>query len=553
MFSVSVPGVLEEREPSLLDAACEDFVNDIAALTPTDATAWGIEGHDGELQDFSPEYWSALAERTREMLMDVDAFDDSTDESDDEEDFDSVDQVTAALLRDRLCLRLDNHYHDEDLRLINNNDSPVQTIRDTFLLMSSATPEAREAISSRLAAVPAALAGYRQSLAEAAAQGKTAPRRQIDALVGQCEDLADSGSALERIGVDPASPEVTAAKAAFGECADWLSEELAPTGTDIDAVGRDRYELLCHQFVGDTVNLDEAYEWALDRLHSLKDQQQAAAHELYGDDTSVRKAYHLLTRDERYLIHGTDAFLDWMREASRQAIAALDVPDELDNLECRIDPAGTGGIFYTPPTDDFSRPGRMWWSVPEDRTTFHTWRELATVFHEGVPGRHLQTTTTLLSDDLNLWRRAVCTVPGYEEGWAFFAEELMGRFGFLDDPGYRMGMLDAQRLGAARVALDIGVHLGKTNPEGTGIWDAAYAKSFLRDNTAMDESSLNFELTRYLGRPGRAAAGALGLRAWSALASDARAAGCASSEFLTRALTLGPMPMSMLRRELLDS
>ena len=33
---------------------------------------------------------------------------------------------------------------------------------------------------------------------------------------------------------------------------------------------------------------------------------------------------------------------------------------------------------------------------------------------------------------------------------------------------YRMGLLDSRRLRLARVMVDIGVHLGKTTPEGTG-------------------------------------------------------------------------------------
>lgn len=79
------------REPSLLDASCDNFLADLAQLTPTDATEWGIEGYEGELQDFSPEYFAAVADRTREMVADLDALDDSTDESDDEDDFDDVD------------------------------------------------------------------------------------------------------------------------------------------------------------------------------------------------------------------------------------------------------------------------------------------------------------------------------------------------------------------------------------------------------------------------------------------------------------------------------
>ena len=125
----------QSRHPSLLDAACDNFVHDLAELSPTEATAWGIPGFEGELQDFSPEYYAAIADRTRDMVADVDALDDTTDESDDEDDFDDVDYVTAAVLRDRLCLELDLHHHGEDMRNLNNIASPVQTIRDTLLLM----------------------------------------------------------------------------------------------------------------------------------------------------------------------------------------------------------------------------------------------------------------------------------------------------------------------------------------------------------------------------------------------------------------------------------
>ena len=124
------------REPSLLDASCDNFLADLAKLSPTDATEWGIEGYEGDLQDFSPDYFTAVADRTREMVADLDALDDSTDESDDDDDFDDVDYVTAAVLRDRLCLELDLHHHGEDIRNLNNIASPVQTIRDTLLLLS---------------------------------------------------------------------------------------------------------------------------------------------------------------------------------------------------------------------------------------------------------------------------------------------------------------------------------------------------------------------------------------------------------------------------------
>ena len=48
----------------------------------------------------------------------------------------------------------------------------------------------------------------------------------------------------------------------------------------------------------------------------------------------------------------------------------------------------------------------MWWSVPKGITEFGTWRELTTVYHEGVPGHHLQVAQTVYrSTLLNRWRR----------------------------------------------------------------------------------------------------------------------------------------------------
>lgn len=547
-----------QRTPSLLDATCDGYVYDLAALSPTDATAWGIEGYDGQLQDFSPDYWAAVADRAREMIADVDALNDGTDDSDDDDDFDEVDHVTASVLHERLSLELDMHHHGEDLRLLNNIESPIQTIRDSFAMMPNSTDEQMDAVRSRLSKVPAALAGYRDSLTEAASQGLVAAYRQIDTLVDQCEHLGDSDSLLERLGVDPDGAEVENAKDAFSFMADWLNDELAPQSSYDDAFGRERYELFSHYFVGDSVNLDEAYTWGLARLHDIVAEQEKIARELYGEGTSIRGAYRKLNHDERYTLHGTDALVEWMQKTADESIAALDgteftIPEQVKTLDARIDPAGSGSIFYTPPASDFSRPGAMWWSVPAGQEVFHTWQELTTVYHEGVPGHHLQIGQAIAeSENLNLWRRVACWNSGHGEGWALYAEKLMKELGYHEDLGTRMGYLDSQRLRAARVVLDIGVHLGKKVPEGTGIWDAGYAKSFLRENTAMDDANLNFEVDRYLGWAGQAPSYSLGQRLWDNTRRDALSEGQTAAEFHSQALKLGSVPMSVLRSEVLN-
>lgn len=545
------------RTPSLLDASCEVFVHDLAALSPTDATAWGISGFEGELQDFSPDYWNAIAERKRDMVADVDAFDDGTDDNDDEEDFDHVDRVTADVLRDRLCLDLALHHQGETLRLLNNIDSPVQTIRDTFLIMPRATEDDIDNIRERLSRVPDAVHGYCESLAEAASQGRVAAIRQIEDVVSQCEDLADEDSILEHLGLDEGDPVVVEAQQAFARVAGWLSEQLAPHAPHDDAVGRDRYEQFSHLHVGEFVDLDEAYTWSLDQLREIDAEQQRLAVELYGPGTSIREAMKKLNMDERYLIRGTEALQEWMQGIADKAITDLqgkyfNIPEQARSVECLIDPAGTGGIFYTQPSDDFSRPGRMWWSVPKNQEIFHTWQELTTVFHEGVPGHHLQISQTLAEKNLNLWRRVACWNSGHGEGWALYAESLMQELGYHEDPGNLMGYYDAQRLRAARVAIDIGIHLNKKNPESTGAWDASYARSFLRENSSMTEAALSFELNRYLGWPGQAASYAIGQRLWKNLRHDALSQGQTMTDFHSKALSYGSIPMSILRDQILD-
>ncbi len=61
---------------------------------------------------------------------------------------------------------------------------------------------------------------------------------------------------------------------------------------------------------------------------------------------------------------------------------------------------------------------------------------------------------------------------GHAEGWALYAERLVRELGYLDDDGDLLGMLDAQLFRAARVVIDIGMHLELEIPAGTGFHEA---------------------------------------------------------------------------------
>jgi uncharacterized protein (DUF885 family) len=174
-----------------------------------------------------------------------------------------------------------------------------------------------------------------------------------------------------------------------------------------------------------------------------------------------------------------------------------------------IAPANDGGIYYNSPSEDWSRPGRMWWSVPDGIDSFATWKEVITIYHEGVPGHHLQISQARAErDNLNRWQRQPCWVSGHGEGWACYAEQFMGELGHLADPGERLEMLDMQLLYAVNTVVDIGVHLELRIPEGAGWskgagehWNRELAWEFLQAHSSLEKQRLRFQAARPPGLP----------------------------------------------------
>ena len=339
-----------------------------------------------------------------------------------------------------------------------------------------------------------------------------------------------------------------------------MLRELAPRAPQADGFGRDRYALWSRYFIGATVDLDETYAWGLDQLAAITAEQTEIARRIAGPGATVEDAIARLDADTARKLHGTDELQRWMQTTADSAIAALDgthftIAEPLHRLECRIAPTQTGGIYYTGPSDDLSRPGRMWWSVPPGIEEFSTWRERTTVYHEGVPGHHLQVGTAVVNrEELNDYRRLASWTSGHGEGWALYAERLMADLGFLDDDGDRLGMLDGQRMRAARVVFDIGVHLGLPAPDelGGGTWDADKGWELLQRNLHQAEGFNRFEWMRYLGWAGQAPSYLVGQRLWLEIREKARAAAAAKGEeldlaaFHSRALNLGSLPLEVL-------
>ena len=550
-----------------IDDLANRYVDEWAPLNPTGATFIGVSGQDDKLDDLSPEGFAAQAELTRRTLAELDPLEPET----------ASELVAKDAMQERLGLELVRYDAGDIASGINVISSALHGLRMVFDLMPTQGEEAVANISARLAGFPRAVEQYKRTLLEEAARGNVSASVQMVEVAEQCAAWTDPARdnffhrLADGLGADGALADelrrnaaaATAATAGFG---DFLRTDLAPLGKDKEAAGPELYARASQYFLGAKVDQAETYAWGFEELARLEAEMRGVAAEIAGNGASVDQAVEVLDADPARRIPGKEAFRDWMQALAEKAMSELngthfDIPGPVRDIECCLAPTSDGGIYYTAPSEDFSRPGRMWWAVPEGITEFSTWREVTTVYHEGVPGHHLQVGQTIYRAELlNRWQRLLCWCSGHGEGWALYAERLMDDLGYLADPGDRLGMLDGQALRASRVIVDIGMHLEleipRDNPFGFHPgerWTPELGWEFLRAHTRMSDEVLRFEWKRYLGWPGQAPSYKVGERIWLQARADAKArkgAGFDLKAFHRDALNLGSLGLDPLRKAL---
>ncbi|MEH1017373.1 DUF885 domain-containing protein [Micromonospora sp. CPCC 206060] len=550
-----------------IDDLANRYVADWAALNPVGATHAGISGYDDQLDDLSPVGYDARAELIRRTLAKLDVTEPESERE----------RTAREAMQERLGLELARHEAGEVASEVNVITSGLHEIRQVFDLMPTEGEEAVANIAARLNRFAGTLEDYRATLRTAADAGQVSSRAQLIEVAKQCDiwtdpdgdnffhGLAESLSAEGALAAElrRGAAAATAATDQFGQ---FLRDELTPRGREKQAAGRERYELASQYFLGARVDLDETYAWGFEELARLEAEMRTVSARIAGPGAGIDEAVAALDADPARTIQGKEAFRDWMQELADRAISELhgthfDIPEQVRRIECCLAPTSDGSIYYTGPSEDFSRPGRMWWAVPQGISEFSTWREVTTVYHEGVPGHHLQVgQTAVRAELLNRWQRLLCWCSGHGEGWALYSERLMDDLGYLDDPGDKLGMLDGQAFRAARVVVDIGMHLELEIPKDNPFdfhpgerWTPELGWEFMRAHCRVPDENLRFELNRYLGWPGQAPAYKVGERIWLQARDDARARKGADfdlKEFHRHALDLGGLGLDPLRKAL---
>jgi uncharacterized protein (DUF885 family) len=527
---------------------CDEYLTRWAALDPVAAGMRGLSGAFGAVTDYGPDGHAARAELITRTLAALPALPVTGD----------ADRLAALFLRERLEAQAAWHATGEPLRDLRAPIGRVSSLRDSVDLLPRGGDGAWRDIASRLAAVPVMFATWRASLNEGLRLGLPAARRQALGAAAQAEQYAAIGThdtLIASYGDGPLAGELTVAAqsayAGYAELARYLREEYAPLATDVDGVGADRYAVCARISLGASLDAREAYEWGWGELARIERELAAEASRVKPGAT-VEEAAESLSSTE--FVEGEDAYQAWLQDRHDEAVERLngvvfDIPVPLRRIEAVLARgSASGAAYYTSPSEDFSRPGRTWWPLG-GRQSFSTWSELTTVFHEGVPGHHLQEGAARLSPDLSRFAKNTF-ISGHGEGWALYAERLADELGWFTPPGSRLGMLSHSALRAARVVIDIGVHLNLPLPDGQR-WSFEKACDVLRERGRAEEYRVVPEVTRYFGWPGQAPSYKLGERAWLAARAEAsRRPGFDLKRWHTAALSLGPLGLDSLSAEL---
>ncbi len=530
------------------------YISELAALSPITATFLGIAGNDHRLDDFSLAGSERRADLIRSTLQDLSSLMPQDD----------IDRIAKDVMSERLKSELSLHDSNESEILWNVIKSPVSSIRNVFEMMSFKTDADFENCTARFNLVAGAYKSWLSCIDELAKVGKVTSRRQTLAVAEKLKVFSQGAYSGIASRVDPdrkyqqLHTAASAADVAAGQTGEWLIKEYLPHSNSVDAVGQARYSRWARHFTGAELDLRATYEWGVEDLAQINERMWKVAAKIKPGAKSLREVADYLDQDRQYTVDGTETLLRKLDEFTRQAVKAMDgvhfdIDDRIKTCEVRLAPEGSASApYYESPSEDLSRPGTTWYPAL-GKDVFRWWDLPSTWYHEAVPGHHLQSAIVIIETNrLSRFQRTEAWTSGYGEGWALYAERLMDELGGFSDPGYEMGFLSAQALRAARVVVDIGLHLGYEDSNGT-VWDAQSAYELLRDKALLDHEHASSEVDRYLGWPGQAISYKVGERVWMRTRENAKqrlGSNFSLKKFHSYALKLGPMGLDSFEDEM---
>jgi uncharacterized protein (DUF885 family) len=276
--------------------------------------------------------------------------------------------------------------------------------------------------------------------------------------------------------------------------------------------GPDFYAASCRRYTTSGMTPDDIFRAGQELVTSLGAEADVLMKKQGLSQGSVGARMHAMFTDPRFIYPNTDEGKEkligdlnvkvkavqaklpqWFGALPKAMVEIHRVPKAIE--------AGASSAYYNDPSLDGSRPGIFWINL-RDTAEWPSWLLPTLVYHEAIPGHHLQGTLSNQAQALPLLRKILWN-SGYGEGWALYAEQLAVEMGMYDDdPFGHIGQLHDALLRAVRMVVDSGLH--------TKRWSREQAISYFTDNLGDKESGAVSEIERYCVWPGQACSYMLG-------------------------------------------
>jgi uncharacterized protein (DUF885 family) len=275
------------------------------------------------------------------------------------------------------------------------------------------------------------------------------------------------------------------------------------------------YQFLVRQFTTTPMTPADIHALGLQQVAAVHAQIAAIMHTLGFSGDSVREFMAKTKADPRFYLPNTDAGREEFLERARKIAATMEahipeafqaaapLPLEVRRAESYKEASAPGG-FYDPGTNDGRRPGIVYLNLYDmHQQPLYELEDL--LYHEGVPGHHMQMSTIQTEERIpklrkvNEWWQDTAFV----EGWGLYAERLGKDMGFYPDSYSDLGRLTGELWRACRLVVDSGLHYKH--------WTREEAIRYLQDNSAAPDGTIVREVDRYIAVPGQATAFTVGM------------------------------------------
>ena len=312
------------------------------------------------------------------------------------------------------------------------------------------------------------------------------------------------------------------------------------------------YDYLLENFTTTKLTADEIHAIGLREVARLHEDMRRVMKQV-GFKGDLPQFFEFMRSDPQFYFPDTDEGRAGWLAAARERIVAmraklpqLFVTLPQSEVEVRaVEPfreKSAGKAFYQRPSFDGTRPAIFYGNLYQMKE-MPKYELEALVYHETIPGHHMQIAVATEEKSLPRFRR-LGGYTAYSEGWGLYSERLGKEVGFYQDPWSELGRLALELHRAVRLVVDTGLHAKR--------WTREQTIRYHVENSPTGEDAAVRATERYILNPGQATAYMIGMLKIVELRQ--RAAAALGPKFDVRefhdfVLRIGGVPLTVLESE----